>query len=113
MPEVIQAKEVPVNDAIEAPPTWEELRESGRLIVDLEDSKLAVYTGDLGSVVLASQEYEDANPRFIVLDPDCVPALVAALHKARVEASALAAQWDAKYEAAEMAHAEAGGAASA
>lgn len=113
MPEVIQAKEVPVNDAIEAPPTWEELRESGQLVVDLEDSKLAVYTGDLGSVVLASQEFEDVNTRFIVLDPACVPALVAALDRAHGEAAALTDQWCTKYESAEMAHAEAGGAASA
>lgn len=113
MPEVTETADVPVNDAIEAPPTWEELRESGQLIVDLEDSKLAVYTGDLGSVVLASQEFEDAKPRFIVLDPACVPALVAALHKEHAEASTLAALLDAKYEAAEMAPTGAGGSASA
>lgn len=85
----------------ETPPSWQELREGGAVLIDTPDLKLAVYAGDLGAVVLASQEHDDPVPRFIALEHDFIPHLVAALTKTQAEAAAISADWEAKYEAVE------------
>ena len=87
--------------AEEAPPSWHDLRKDGPLLIDDNNQKLALYCGDTGAVVLATQEHDDPVIRFIVLDPSFIPEFVAALTKVHGQAAVLSAEWDAKYAAAE------------
>jgi len=87
--------------AEEAPPSWHDLRKDGPLLIDDNNQKLALYCGDTGTVVLATQEHDDPVIRFIVLDPSFIPEFVAALTKVHGQAAVLSAEWDAKYAAAE------------
>lgn len=87
-------------DADEAAPTWQEMREHGCMLIDDEHQKLAVYAGDLGACVLVSQEFE-SGIHFIPLHVDLINQLIQALQKVRGEATQIAAEWDAKYEAIE------------
>lgn len=101
MPDISLPFDGPVCADDEAPPSWQDLRDGGAMLIDTEHQKLAVYPGDLGTVVLASQEEGDPVPRFIVLEHDFIPEVVARFTKVQAEAAAIAAEWDAKYEAIE------------
>ncbi|MGV3679791.1 MAG: hypothetical protein ACO1PM_08705 [Acidovorax sp.] len=99
MPDIAQQSDSPIYADDEAPPSWQDLRDDGALIIDTEHQKIAVYAGEMGDVVLASQELDDPVPRFNVLDRAVIPDLIAKLTAAQTEAATIAAQWDAKYEA--------------
>ena len=85
-------------DADEAAPTWEEMREDGRMLIDDEHQKLAVYPGSVGSVVLMSQEFQ-TGIHYIALEPDEVSKLIEALGRSYIEANEISADLEAKYEA--------------
>lgn len=108
MPDISPQTDGPIYADDEAPPSWQDLRDDGAMLIDDSNQKLAVYPGNLGAVVLASQEHNDPVPRFIVLDHGLIPELVAKLTKVQAEAAATSADWEAKYDAVEALEQEGG-----
>ncbi|KRC30670.1 hypothetical protein [Acidovorax sp. Root217] len=101
MPDISPQTDGPIYADDEAPPSWQDLRDDGAVLIDTPDQKLAVYAGDLSAVVLVSQELDDPLPRFIPMEHTLIPELVAKLTKVQSEAAAISAEWEAKYEAVE------------
>lgn len=97
MPDIAQQIDSSIYADEEAPPSWQDLRDDGAVLIDTEDQKLAIYPGGMGAVVMASQERDDPVPRFIVLEQDSIPQLIAALTKAQAEAEVVSADLDAQY----------------
>ncbi|PNG53199.1 MULTISPECIES: hypothetical protein [unclassified Variovorax] len=83
-------------------PSWEDMRQGGCMLIDDSLQKLAVYAGGGGSVVLMEEDC-DSDLRFVVIEHDKVPALVAALTKAQAEAAEIWAEVEKEIEAYEAA----------
>jgi hypothetical protein len=70
----------------DAPPTWEQLRAEGGLLIDDAIQKLGIYIGAEGALVLMHADISDQAPAHLVIDPSFAPTLSAALTKFAPEA---------------------------
>ncbi|MGC3984807.1 MAG: hypothetical protein QM777_08815 [Pseudorhodoferax sp.] len=82
------------------PPTWAEMRESGGMVVDDEDVKLAVYVGGHGHVVVMVGPSDHAA-EYMPVHHAAVRSLIEALEKAIPEAVEEERQTELRWEAAE------------
>ncbi len=60
---------------------WQAMRDERFILTDAPDRKLAVFSNDIGFVVIASHECDQMH--VTTVEPDEVPALVAALQEAQ------------------------------
>lgn len=92
-------------DGPEPPPTWDEMREEGGMVVDLAEDKFAAYVGGDGHIVLMSQGFDDAVPHFRPIHCDDVRAFIAKLEALIPQAEQEKREAEARWEAAEREHA--------
>lgn len=76
------------------PPSWDDLRAEGLVVVEDKFLKVAVYLGAEGAVVVKSQNFEELQANHFFLEHRDAQRLIDALTKAQAEAAIIAAEWD-------------------
>lgn len=88
-------------DEDDAPPTWDDMREDGAMVIDNPHDKLAVYVGGAGHVVIMSQGLAEDAPHFHTVHCADVSKLIDALRDAMPDAQEQERLFDEQCEQAE------------
>ena len=86
------------------PPSWDELREAGLMVVDRGGALIGLYCSDTGHAVLVSNFTNPDRPEIVVIESEHIQALIDALTKMKPEAIASSREYDAKCEREYAAH---------
>jgi len=78
------------------PPSWDDLRDAGCMLIDHEYQKVAIYASEAGAVVFVSASLGDEQATYQPLEPDDVPKLIDALINVSREARATERRRDAE-----------------